>query len=67
MSHIDEEYASFHRHQVNELNEEMSFKMSVKVVASLHVGNNFRDVLYEIVNKCAGDLTTMNVKMNQLW
>ena len=53
MPHIDEEYASFHRHQVNELNEEMSFKMSVKVVASLHVGNNFRDVLYEIVNKCA--------------
>ena len=37
------------RLQVNEMNENMSFKMSVKFAASLYMGKNFLDVWHVFI------------------
>ena len=45
---------SFFRHQGNEMNENLSFKMGVRFAASLGMGENFLDILHEVMYKNAG-------------
>ena len=39
---------------MNERNDKFSFKMGVKVAASLDMGENFPDILYKFMYKNAG-------------
>ena len=42
------------RQQGNEMNEKFSFKMGGRFAASLDKGENFLDILYEVMYKNAG-------------
>ena len=39
---------------MNEMNRKFSFKMGVRCTASLHMGENFLDILYEVMYADAG-------------
>ena len=45
---------ALYQHQGNEMNENFSFKMSVRFDASLDMGENFLDILHEVMYKNAG-------------
>ena len=54
-----EENVFFFQHQVNVMNEKLSFKMGVKYAASLYMGKDLLDIY---ISKCR-DCTTINRKI----